>query len=116
MIGLFSLFVGGGLALLVVVMLGQEQAFYRAMGGTVTQEAQFVFTVGLLPLVAFRGAMGAAVYSKTAGLCCKNSHTIVIHNLSIKEGLSLVHQNFPSHARGTHRGLSRMCCRLARLL
>lgn len=53
MIGLFSIFVGGGLALLVVVMLGREQAFYRAMGGTVTQAAQFVFTVGLPPIIGF---------------------------------------------------------------
>ena len=45
------LFVGGGLALLLVVILGKEPAFDHVMGGTVIQAAEFAFTVGLLPII-----------------------------------------------------------------
>ncbi len=57
MIGLFSIFVAGGLLLLVVVMLGTEQAYFQVAGGTVTQAATFVLTVGLLPIIGFGYAM-----------------------------------------------------------
>ncbi len=53
MMGLAGLFVTGGLALVYIVLFGQEAAFHRVMGETVTQAAHFILTVGFLPIIGF---------------------------------------------------------------
>ncbi|WP_053958278.1 hypothetical protein [Sulfobacillus thermosulfidooxidans] len=53
MMGLSGLFVLYGLGLLIVVVIGAQQAFARVWGESVAQTAQFVFTVGLAPILGF---------------------------------------------------------------
>ncbi len=53
MMALCSLFVIYGMGLLIVVVLGEQEAFARVWGQTVAQTAQFIFTVGLGPIAGF---------------------------------------------------------------
>ncbi|POB12218.1 hypothetical protein [Sulfobacillus sp. hq2] len=61
MAGLLGLFVLYAIALLLVVLLGAQKAFAHAMGETVANAAQFVFTIGFGPIVGALFSVGVLV-------------------------------------------------------
>lgn len=64
MVGLLGIFVLFALALLLVILLGAQKAFAHVMGGTVANAAQFVFTIGLGPIVGVIFSLGVLILWK----------------------------------------------------